>query len=55
MKVGLSALDARDMGLIFLDPEDPLEGVAMHSSFLVCRIPWTGESGYDQGVAEHWT
>ena len=29
-----------------LSGEDPLEeGMATHSNFLVCRIPWTEESG----------
>ena len=30
----------------FLDGEDPLEkGLAVHSSVLAWRIPWTGEPG----------
>ena len=34
------------MGVRFLGQEDPLEeGMAIHSSVLVWRIPWTEEPG----------
>ena len=37
--------DVKDMGQ-FLGPEDPLvEGIAIHSSILAWRIPWTEEPG----------
>ena len=40
-----SACSAGDLGSI-LDQEDPLEtGMAIHSSILVWRIPWTEEPG----------
>ena len=40
-----SAGDVRDEGLI-LGQENPLEeGVAVHSSILACRIPWTEDPG----------
>jgi len=29
----------------YLDWEDPLEGMATHSSILAWRIPWTEENG----------
>ena len=41
-----------------LDQEDPLEkGIAMHSSILAWRIPWTEEAGslQLQRVAKSWT
>ena len=37
----------------FLDQEDPLEkGMAIHSSILACKIPWTEETGGVHGVAK---
>ena len=40
----------------FLDQEDPLEkGVAVHSSVLARKIPWTEETGGVCGVAKTWT
>ena len=37
-----------------LGQEDPLEeGMAIHSSILVWRIPWTEESGVLQSIASH--
>ena len=40
-----SAGDVRDEGLI-LGRENPLEeGMAVHSSILACRIPWTEDPG----------
>ena len=43
-----NAGDARDSGLEFLDQENPLEKrIAVHSSILAWRIPWTKEpEGY---------
>ena len=39
-----NAGDAGDVGS--MSREDPMEeGMAMHSSILACRIPWTEESG----------
>ena len=41
-----------------LSHEDPLEkGIAMHSSILAWRIPWTEEAGslQLQRVAKSWT
>ena len=43
-----------------LDQEDPLEkGMAIHSSILACKIPWTEKSGGLQsiahGIAKSWT
>ena len=36
--------------------EDPLEkGMAIHSSILVWRIPWSEEPGGLHGVAKSWT
>ena len=36
---------------LFLDWEDPLEEeIAIHSSILAWRIPWTEEPGRSQGV-----
>ena len=41
-----NAGEARDAGLISLDPEDPLEEeTGTHSSILAWRIPWTQEPG----------
>ena len=38
----------------FLDQEDPLEkGMAIHSSILAWKIPWTEETGGVRGVAKH--
>jgi len=40
----------------FLDQEDPLEkGMAIHSSILAWKIPWTEETGGVHGVAKSWT
>ena len=37
----------------FLDQEDPLEkGMAIHSSILAWKIPWTEETGGVRGVAQ---
>ena len=43
--------------VLSLGQEDPLEnGMALHSSILAWRIPWTGEpGGYGLGVAKNWT
>ena len=39
------------MGVWSLGQEDPLEeGMATHSSILVCRIPWTEEPGRLQSM-----
>ena len=43
-----------------LDQDDPLEkGMAIHSSILACKIPWTEKSGGLQsiarGIAKSWT
>ena len=44
-KLPASAGDVRDEGLI-LGQENPLEeGMAVHSSILACRIPWTEDPG----------
>ena len=42
-----SACNAGDAGDVSsMSREDPMEeGMAMHSSILACRIPWTEESG----------
>ena len=38
----------------FLDQEDPLEeGMAIHSSILAWRIPWTEEPGGLQSMGSH--
>ena len=38
--------DTRDMGLVSLGREEPLEkGMATHSSILTWEIPWTEEPG----------
>jgi len=38
--------DMLEMGVQFLGQEDPLEeGMAIHSSILSWRIPWTEEPG----------
>ena len=40
----------------FLDQEDPLEkGMAIHSSILAWKIPWTEETGGVRGVAKSRT
>ena len=37
--------------VLFLDQEDPLEkGMAIHSSILAWRIPWTEEPGRLQSM-----
>ena len=39
-----------------LGEEDPLEeGMAIYSSILAWRIPWTEEPGRVHGVAKSWT
>ena len=39
-----------------LDQEDPLEkGMAIHSSILAWRIPWTEKPGKLHRVAKSWT
>jgi len=55
-----SAGDMREVGLILgsgsrsLGQEDPLEeGVAIYSSILVWRIPWTEEPGGPQCIGSH--
>ena len=45
-----SADDVKDMGQ-FLGQEDPLvESIAIHSSILAWRIPWTEEPGRLQSM-----
>ena len=44
-----SACNAGDLGSIPCG-EDPLEGMATHSSILAWRIPWTEESGWLQSM-----
>ena len=40
----------------FLDQENPLEkGIAIHSSILAWKIPWTEEAGRVRGVTKSWT
>ena len=49
-----NAGEARDVGLISLDPEDPLEEeTGTHSSILAWRIPWTQEPGGLQSMGSH--
>ena len=46
-----NAGDVRDRFQKILGQEDPLEeGMATHSSVLVCRIPWTEQPGGLQSV-----
>ena len=41
----------QEMRIRSLDGADPLEeGMATHSNFLACRIPWTEETGWLQSV-----
>ena len=43
-----------EMWVQSLDPEDPLvEGVAIHSSILAWRIPWTEEPSGLQSMRSH--
>ena len=43
--------DLRDVGSIAWTRDIPLEmGMAIHSSILVCRIPWTVEPGGLQSI-----
>ena len=42
----------QESGILSLVGEDPLEkGMAIHSSILTWRIPWTEEPGRPQSVA----
>ena len=44
----------KEMGVISLDQEDPLEeGMATHSSILAWRILWTEETGRLQSTELH--
>ena len=42
---GTSSKTPANAGDIFLAGEDPLEGMASHSTILAWRIPWTEEPG----------
>ena len=43
----------QEIGLQFLGQEDPLEkGMAIHSSILAWRIPWTEDTG---GLQSMWS
>ena len=51
-----SACNAGDLGSILEGQEDPLEeGMAVHSSILDWRIPWTEEPGRQQSIGSHMT
>ena len=45
----------QDTWIWSLDWEDPLKkGMAMHSSILACRIPWTEDPGRLQSMGSHY-
>ena len=53
-KLPANAGESRNVGLISLDPEDPLEEeTGTHSSILALRIPWTQEPGGLQSMGSH--
>ena len=48
-----STCNAQEMWVQSLSPEDTLEGMAIHSSILAWRIPWTEEFGGLQSIRSH--
>ena len=45
-----NARDARDLDLIPGSGRTPEKEMAIHSSILTCRIPWTEEPGRQQSM-----
>ena len=48
-----STCNAQEMWVQSPSPEDTLEGMAIHSSILAWRIPWTEEFGGLQSIRSH--